>query len=610
MKRRLAALLAALALPDHAAAQVPDPIVVTASRVATPESELARSITVIDAGTLRERGHRTLDEALEPVPGLHVARSGGPGQQTSVFMRGTESNHVLVLLDGMRVGDPSNPGGGFDFASLDLSQVERIEVVRGTNSVLYGSDAIGGTINIITRAAGGPPGAAASVEAGSFDTFNQQAGVHGSAGATGYRLDISHRKTRGYSATSPGLQTPPVDDDGNENWTAWGRLAFAVGPHTQAELFARYEDDDTDIDLGDFASVLEDPDSRLDSRRLYLRGGADQRWGQGSYATRADLGYTRYRRTTHNDGWSEEFDGDKLYLDVKTDYLAFEEHLPSFGATLGREAADTVDTRAHVRTAALYVQDQFRLAAGAFGTVGARLDHHQEFGDFFTFQLAPAYRFDASASTLKASLGSGYRAPSLSELYSASYGNPDLQPERSLGWDAGLVQDFARGSAGVTYFAQDIRDLIGFDASFRPVNEDSAETSGWEAFVDWQCVPELSARLDYTYTHAVDGAGDRLLRRPRHKADLAIRYAPRRNLVFRLTGRYLADMVDVSRADFDIVEMPDYAVVDANAEYRFRPGWVLFARIDNLLDERYEPVNGFQGARLSGYLGVRYDGER
>lgn len=609
-----------------------DPIVVTATRNPTLSDEVSRTLTVIDAHELERRQYRTLGDALGAIPGLHTAPTGGAGQQTSVFVRGTESNHVLVLLNGVEIADPGTPSGTFEFAHLDMHDVERIEIVRGANSVLFGSDAIGGTVNIITKAGGYRPHRQLQFETGSFDTRNLALTGGGSILGARYRLGFNHQKTDGFSVTPARYRAgQPAEDDGHESLSLSGNLDAAVGNVGSVALTARHTDTRTEVDLG----IGEDPDSVLKSSQLFAQARARRSWSD-DLVTELSLGLTDHRRNTTNraDAFSAtvqniDYDARKVKLDVKADYLGLAEHLLSLGLSTEREHAqsdgvsdfggfviiDDMDARA--RTHALYAQDQFDFDNGLFGTIGIRLDYHNSFGRFFTYQIAPAYRLSSAGTTVRASLGRAFKAPALYELFGRQpnnfgglySGNPDLRPERGTAWDLGLQQDFASTRFGITYFRHQLHNLIETRFSFpdsTSVNVARARTQGAEVFLEHEIAPGFRTRIDYTYLEATSGDGLRLLRRPRHTVDLDVSLDVVPDLEISVRGRYVADAIDVSRLTGGRVHNADYAVFYLSADYRITRRLTGFARVDNVFDERYEPVDGFQAARRSAYIGIRY----
>jgi vitamin B12 transporter len=638
-KTTLTAVLLGISYQPIAAATTPE-IVVTATRLPTPVEQVGSTFTVISAEEIKRRQYKSLSEALRYVPGLNVVRSGGPGQQTSVFTRGTNSNHTLVLVDGIEVADPSTPSGTFEFANLTLDDVERIEVVRGPQSTLYGSDAIGGVINVITKKGQGDPKATMILEGGEFGTFNQVAGVSGSTGEIDYRANVSHRYTEGYSVTPSRFRAGnPVDDDGHENWNFSGQFGVFLTDTVEFRMIGRFIDSETEADLGS----TEDSDSKLLSKQWFLRGELNAVLLDGDLESSIALSYADHHRKTRNERQSTlgtiqhtDFEGSKRKLEWKNDYFGFQDHIVTLGmegewekskargrsvfGSLWGDFIITENTEESVHSKALYVQDQLNFSEQFFVTLGVRSDKHEAFDSEVTYRLVPVYLIRESGTRLKASYSTGFKAPSIYELYGVSptnygttySGNPDLKPEKSEGWELGIEQEFSYFPAtlGVTYFKQDVKDLIAteFDAFFNStsVNLDKAEIEGGELFLALPLSEHWDIRFDYTYTDARDGDGDDLLRRPMHKSSLAVTYQPRQGLDLTLAGQHLAGQTDIDRVSGTRVRMDPYTVWDFTAAYALTKQLELFGRIENLGNERYEPANGFEAPRRSAFIGIRY----
>ena len=623
-------------------AQEMDDLVVTATRLATPRGELASSVTVITAGDIKRRQFRSVSQALRSVPGLHVVQAGGPGQQTSVFMRGANSNHTLVLIDGVEATDPSSPAGAVDFSNLWLDNIERIEVVRGPQSTLYGSDAIGGVIHITTRRGEGKLHGTGKLEGGSDNTFNQQVSAAGSGGRVNYSFGVTHVDTDGDSVTPRRLRNGvAAEDDTSENWTTSVRLGMTVSDTLDVTLFGRYIDSETDLDpeLEMFGSgTTEDRDARLDQTEYLLRGEAKAQLLGGLWEATLSTSYSDFDRKNRNDRQlptetltRTRFDGDKLKFELKNDFYPLDTHILTLGLETEKENMDSggfsdfggffvgEETEADARNNAVYVQDQFSYAQRVFATVGMRYDDHDDFGSELTYRIAPVYALRETGTQLKASVGSGFKAPTLFQTdgftpnnFGSFYrGSPDLDPEKSFGWEIGMEQMLwgKRMSFGVTWFKSNIDDLmqVVFDPAFNSTYEniDEADIQGAETFIRVQPLDSLAIHLDYTYTDAEDDdSGERLLRRPKHKLDLDVEFRPISRASINLAVIYVSDYKDISRESSGIVKGDDYAVLDVAADYQLNRQWRLFGRVENATDEHYEPADGFQASDRALLAGV------
>jgi len=625
-----------------ASAQEMDDLVVTATRLATPRGELASSVSVITAEDIQRRQFRNVPQALRSVPGLHVVQTGGAGQQTSVFMRGANSNHTLVLIDGVEVSDPSSPAGAVDFSNLWLDNIERIEIVRGPQSTLYGSDAIGGVIQITTRRGAGKLHGAGKLEGGSDNTVNQQASVAGSTEKVNYSFGLMHTDTDGDSVTPARLRNGvSAEDDNYENWTTSARLGMAVSNTLEVTLFGRYIDSETDLDpeLEMFGfGTTEDRDARLNQTEYLLRGEARAQLLDGFWEATLSTSYTAYDRKNRNDRQSStetltrtSFDGDKLKFELKNDFYPLDAHILTLGLETEKENMDSggfsdfggffvgEETDADARNNAVYVQDQFSYGERIFGTIGMRYDDYDGFGSELTYRVAPVYVYRETNTRLKASVGTGFKAPTLFQTdgftpnnFGSFYrGNPDLDPEESFGWEIGMEQMLwgERLSFGVTWFKSDIDDLmqVVFDPSFNSTYEniDNADIHGAETFIQLRPLESLSLRLDYTYTDAEDNdTGQPLLRRPKHKLDLDVEFQPVSRVSINLAVNYVSDYKDISRETSGIIKGDDYTVLDVAADYQLNKQWRLFGRVENATDEHYEPADGFQASDRGLFAGA------
>jgi len=625
-------------------AQEMDDVVVTATRLATPRGQVASSVTVITAKDIQRRQFRSVSEALRSVPGLHVVQTGSAGQQTSVFMRGANSNHTLVLIDGIEATDPGSPAGAVDFSNLWLDNIERIEIVRGAQSTLYGSDAIGGVIHITTRRGEGDLNGTGKLEGGSDSTFNQQASLGGSGDRMNYSFGVTHIDTDGDSVTPKRLRDgASAEDDNYENWTASARLGMEVTDTLEVNLFGRYIDSETDLDPELFDPVFgggttEDRDAVLDQTEYLLRGEARAQLLDGLWEATLSTSYTNFDRKNRNDRQlptetltRTDFEGDKLKFELKNDFYVADEHTLTLGLETEKENMDATgfsdfggfiigeDTDADARNNAVYAQDQFSYDGRIFGTIGVRHDDHDDFGSETTYRFAPVYVHRETATRVKGSVSTGFKAPTLFQTdgftpnnFGSFYrGNPDLDPEKSFGWEIGFEQPLwdDRINLGVTAFKSNIDDLmqVVFDPSFNSTYEniDEAKIKGAEAFLHVQPLESLIVRLDYTYTDAEDDdTGDKLLRRPTHKMDLDVELRPIANASISFAVNYVNDYKDISRETSGIIDGDDYAVLDIAADYDLNKQWRIFGRVENVTDEHYEPADGFQAPDRGVFAGA------
>lgn len=634
-------------------------IVVTASRSGdgVPTSLLGSSVTVIDSEALAERQVRVVSDVLRDVPGVAVSRTGGIGGQTQVRVRGSESNHVLVFIDGIKASDPY--AGEYDFGNLIADEAARVEVLRGQQSALYGSDAIGGVISYTTLSGRDAPGVSARVEGGSFGTIAAATRAAGVAGDQfDYAVSTSYLTTDGFATARAGSR-----DLGSESFGSSFKLNWTPSPQFKLTAVGRYSR--TEADLNDQAigaaspivqgyqtiAAIDTPGSRYENDAFYGFARAelnlfDNAWtnaisGQITDANRDAYnlaGYSygnrgrRYRGTFES---TVRFGSDRVrnHFTFAGDFEREEARNidPTGFAFTGTNRSDTTGFVAQYE---LTVDDA--LAIGA----SARIDDYSRFDGAATYRATASYLLP-SGTRLHAAYGTGIKAPTLTELFGFSdglyIGNPDLQPERSDGWEAGVEQLFLDGAAkvGATYFDNRFRDQI--ENAFVEVNGEFLSTSrnsafradqrGVEAYANLQ-VGDVRVDAAYTYLDApqtilavagprpADGSFQpavpielQAARRPENTASLNVTYAPEAlPLNVTATVRYNGEMRDYAfNSSFQrlLVDLDDFVLVNLNASFDLTPNVQLFGRVENLLDQQYEEVFTFATSGINAFGGVR-----
>jgi len=618
-------LLAAGLLASNAFAQDTEieSVVVTATRTPTPEAQVASSITIVTAADIAAMQAQTLPDALQDVPGLNVVQTGGPGEQTSVFMRGTDSNHVKVLVDGIDVGDPSSPNGAFDFGQFLTPDIQRIEVLRGPQSGLYGSDAIGGVINIITKSGSGPAQFTADVEGGSFDTFNQSGGVSGSTGPFHYTANIEHFYSGATPVTPPDLLAPGEArlDDSYDNVSGSTKLGYDVADNFDLGLVARYTNTQLlftgdNFNVPPFTGVPDSTHDQTDTLQYYTRGFGHLVLFDGFFEQTLGAAYSSISSTDFSpDGpTTSYYSGDRVKLDWQGNLKFSSDEMLVLGAEFNRDEI-RLPVSAGTTTGSGYAELQSSFGANLFDTISIRYDDNQQFGSAVTWRVAPAYLIAATGTKLKASIGTGFKAPTLSQMFEnfpsfGFFGNPDLRPETSLGYDFGFEQALLddRVQFGATYFRNNIRNLIDDNATFTSyANVGRAETDGVESYVSYRPVEGLTLRADYTFTEANDEIlHQELLRRPKNKVSLDAKWQATRDLSFDASLLYVGPWLDATR-DSVIPEetAPGYATANIAASYDLTDQFTLYGRVDNLFDEQYQDPVGFLHPSRGFYAGIK-----
>jgi vitamin B12 transporter len=625
------AALIALAAPAWAQSAVDDEnVVVSATRIPMPVSQVASSVTVITAADIEARQQRSLPDVLRELPGVNIVQTGGAGGQTSIFLRGSNPNHTKVLLDGIDLADPATPSGAADISKLLAGDMAKVEVLRGPQGALYGSDAIGGVINIITKKGDGPLALSAGAEGGSFDSFNQWGSASGSEGGLHYAATIQHDHA-GSTPVTP-LNLLPLgqrrNDDFYDNVTATTKLGYDVTDNFDLGLVGRYTNSLSKI-TGDafnfvtFASFPSPTRTRIETLQYQTRGTAHLVLWDGRFDQTLGVAYGHSISATQDpDNGDSRQIGDRVKLDWQGNIRVMDGQTVVLGAETARDALHPglsfgfpSPLSRGITTNAGFAELVSDFGNGLYNSISVRYDDNSRFGDKTTWRIAPAWVIESTGTKLKASAGSGFKAPALQQLYGTFGGNANLKPETSFGYDVGVEQSFplfgkdGAVTGGITWFQNNIRNLIvsGPAPAFQLMNVGRARTDGVESFIAWKALDSLTLRADYTYTDALD-AGTRLalLRRPRHKASVGADWQATDDLSLDATLLYVGPQIDGNR-DFSIprLKMPDYVTVNLAASYRLTEQWSLFGRIENLTDTDYQSPDGFLRPRIGAYGGIK-----
>ncbi|MGH7014521.1 MAG: TonB-dependent receptor plug domain-containing protein [Stellaceae bacterium] len=610
------------------------PIVVTPTLFPTPAAEIGSDVTVITADDIARKQANDLPSILRDVPGLFVEQSS-PGNIAELSIRGTDANHTKFLVDGIDISDPSQPSGTFDISQIPTSDIERIEVLRGPQSGLYGSDAIGGVVNIITKQGSGPLRADSSIEGGSFGTFNQSAGVSGAAGRANYAFNFDHLHYSDLPEVPSNLLAPGETAIGD----AFGERAYStklgadLTDDLNVGLVARYYDSLLRNTGDDNFAPFTTPDptqSLQDERAGFARGSATLKSFGGALEDEFGLAYTRYHRVNVTpDGGAFGIytsDGDRTKADWRGTLHLGQDRTAVLGAEDEEDRLiEGQPLNATVNDAAGYAEFHTLIVENLYGNVVGRLDSNNRFGKAATWRVAPAYLVAATDTQLKVSYGTGFKAPSLEQLFVSSpnfnfFANPNLKPEKSSGYDAGFEQPLfdKRLSFGATYFHNHIRNLIEQPAgSDMDLNIAAATTYGVESFVAVTPIERVTLRADYTYTQAASDSpvvnssgtvvGDALIRRPKHKVSIDGTWTPTDPLSLTAEWLYIGARFDNNR-DFSNplpLHVNSYNTINLNASYRLTDYATVFGRINNLLDRHYQDPTGFLAPTLGVFAGVR-----
>ena len=643
-----ATAVAALLAPIAASAQqvgeeddvvLLDRIVISAGRTPIEERKSGRAYSIIEGEQLERSQSRHVADALRQVPGFHVSRTGSFGGLTQIRVRGAEGNHVLVLIDGVEVSETSQ--GEFDFGSLQATDIERIEVLRGPQSALYGSDALAGVVNIITKS-----GTRNSTEAG----FQAEYGSDNTRLVSGYlrggtdnfdgSIAVSRRVTDGFNISDFGNEK-----DGDENLTLNGRFNWDLTPEFSIDGTLRFVDRLSDGDAQDFAipatptqGLVIDTRDQTGTRELagsigFTASTPDDSWTHRARFSVTDVKRERFQNGAPSSGGNEGARYKAFYqLTHRLEDVDGNQHSVTAGYEWERETFNNIrplSSFGNPSQLATKERDQQSLVGeyrGEFGdqfylTLGARQDFNDQFQDAFTFSAAAAWAIPDTDTRLHASVGTGIKNPTFTEQFgfvpNRFTGNPNLAPEESFGWDIGIEQSFLGGDLimDVTYFNQDLENEITtiFPAPTfigTPINQTGvSEREGLEVALTARLNPELSISGNYTYLEASNPDGSVEVRRPRHSGSVRFDYVSA-DIPFNAFAEVVfnGDMQDlefINATPQTQVTLDSYTLVNIGAGYEFTENLELYGRVENLFDEDYEEVFGFNTQGVTTFVGIK-----
>lgn len=617
--------LAAIAFPALAHASE-DEIVVTAGREVRQLSQIGQSVSVIGEEEIVTRQSVSVLDALRTVPGLSFTRSGGPGTAASVFLRGGESAQTVALIDGVKLNDPASPQGGFDFGNLLIGNIERIELVRGPQSLVWGSQAIGGVINFITRTPTQDVQSHLRAEYGWRDSANVVGNVSGTLGRVQSSLGAGIFRSDGLSAFSAARGGQELD--GYRNFGANAKFQLELLSDVALDLRGYYSNGRTEIDgfaPPDF--VFGDTPEASTTRELVAYSGLKAALWNGRFSNRLGAAYTLTDRQNIDPDGLPRITFASAGENIRLEYQGGLKLLPGLEASFG---AETERSRfasesfggplaiAQVRITGVYAQFLAEPIRGLSLSGGVRQDDHSQFAGVTSFAASGAYSPNAGASVIRFSFGEGFRAPSLFELFS-DFGNPGLLPETSRGWDGGLAQALLGGrlKLNATLFRRESFQQIQFISCFgslaaicvnRPFgvydNARRTRAQGVELEAEFSPGARLVLRANYSYLDAIArDTGLRLARRPAHSANASLDYSWPFGLAAGASLSYVGPRFD-DGANSQIVA--GYVLIDVRASYRLRQHLEIYGRIENLAQDEYETVFQFGSPRRGAFVGLRW----
>ena len=615
--------LACLAAPSFA--DEADQIVVTATRSEQPLSQVGASVTVIDAEKIKTRQSVAVVDLLRTVPGVTFSRNGGIGTTTSVNIRGAESDQTVALIDGVKINDPSTPGGGFNFGNMLTDNIARIEVVRGAQSVLWGSQAIGGVINMITAEPGERIAANASAEYGWRDSGKLVGNISGKSGPVAASVGGGYYRTDGISTFSEARGGK--ERDGYRHYGANAKVKVTLSDAISVDLRGWYSDGKTGIDgFPPPTFTFGDTDETARTKEFIGYAGLNVALFDGRLRNRLAYALTDTRRqnldftsgapfeTFNAKGRNERFEyqgvfdiveGWKAIFGAETEKASFRSS--SYGGPFATASA---------RIDSIYGQLNAIPVTGLSLAVGLRRDDHDSFGGKTTFAANGVYSPNGGNTSLRASYGEGFKTPSLYQLFS-EYGNSRLKPESSHGWDVGIAQKLLDGriEAGATWFQRDTGNQIIFIncpaltgiCAGRPFgtydNVTRGRAEGIELSLNLRPTDALTVETNYSWVKAQNRmTGLDLPRRPRHSLNSAIDYQWAFGLKTGATITHVGSSFDNLA---NTRKLAGYVLVDLRASYPVTKGIEIYGRIENLFDEHYETTYRYGSPGRAAFAGVR-----
>lgn len=633
-----AALLCAASAPaqsDSSQKATLEAVIVTANKIPQKQSQTGKVVTVITKEQLQEQQAKTMAQILNEQAGITInAAHNTLGSNPSVFMRGAPNGRTLILMDGMPVYDPSLISNEFDLNFISPGMVDRVEIARGAQSTLYGSDAIGGVINIITTPANlqKPLGAELGASYGSFGTFRGHTNVYGKKGRVDYQVRYNKVLSEGFSAARDRDNTGLFDNDGFNKDALQARVGVQASEALKLSAFVNRSVYKADIDAGAFQ---DDRDFTNDTRTTMA--GLVTEWKQPGYQMRLQYmhsimdrnivndslhapGFTRYsndayKARAHFAEWYGNFTlsrhlqllagADFRQSSMNNDFISISSFGP-FTSTF----RDTSLYMASGYASLLYEKKNLNIEAGS------RINVHERYGSNATYTFNPSYKVNEQWRVF-GSLASGFKAPTLFQLYS-SFGNTNLKAEKSLNYEAGAAYTKKQGQAQVVFFHRDITDGLDFDnVNFTYFNAARQIVWGMELEGSVQLGKKIQLRGNYTLLGAEDRVQSRLttkdtsytylLRRPKHQANVMLRYQPTSQLTLQVNALYVGERLDVGGFRVADVSLDAYTLLNCMIQYKATKNITLFADGQNILNKTFFDLNGFNsmGRNLQGGLRVQ-----
>ncbi len=604
-------------------------VVISAYKSGIPHGQ-SSSVSIITSKDIEQGGYRFVADVLQTVPGLTLVQNSTLGGTASVFIRGAKTGNTVVLIDGVKVLDPSTIERTFDFGTLTTDSIERIEIIKGPQSVLYGSDATGGIINIVTKRGQSTPKATLSLYGGSYYTTQLSGNVSAGDSTFNYSLTAGQVSAKGYSrAAKPSTATTPFDNDGFYQRYAMGK--FGITPLQRLTIDAGFSVKETDLALDDYA--LTDDANSYENRKevsgyTQIEHTIATFWKQSVSAHLSKTIRTYDDFDDDGSGFSDfgadnQYSGTIAHAEWLHTLSVYNFNTLTAGISYEKEYSKVEDYAASSKlkndnsVIGVFVQDHVNAGNIFYLTAGVRADKNQLFGWQKSYTVSPAIVMPVVKTKLKGNWGKGYKTPSLYQIYGDGGNfvaqNKDLQPEENTGYDAGIEQPiFNVLTLSVMYFSNNYRNMIDYDSSSgqgKYINIGRVSTKGWESSLSINPFKALTLSGGYTYCKAIDeSTNTQLLRRPKHQGHGSVNVHIDKfdiSLIGTYVGKRLDTYYDSSTFTNVKLSLKGYFTADVAAQYALTPQLTLHAKAENITNKKYQQVYGYNTPQRSIYIGAK-----
>lgn len=603
-------------------------VLVTAERLPVTLKRSSTSVTLITQEDIQRSGAQSVSDLLRGEVGVDVVQSGGLGGNAAVFLRGANSEHTLVIVDGVPANDPISPTRTFDFANFNIDNIDRIEILRGPQSVSYGSDALGGVIKIYTKRGCGAPSGSVSAEGGSFGTFIERGDVSGGDESFAYSVGVSRLDTDGFSAADK--KDGNSEKDGREATSFSSLVETNPTDEFSAKAIVRYSNARNELDnFG--GSFGDDPNRVLFDNQLLLRGESSIKSIPSVLSHTLGVSFTDQWYSDDNgidashtlDSLESNYTGKGAQFDLQNDVTVAKDLVLALGFVNLTEMGSSsyisessfgpytdILNDVSVTSNGYYLNSRYDVIDNMSLSVGGRVDDHSKFGTTETWKAGSVLNLESTK--FSGSVGTGYKAPSIFQLYS-TYGDQSLKEEESFGWDLGIEQEVIKGQLkiGATYFDNDFDNLISFNPeTFKSENIAEASSRGIESFIAFSPDKQMSVDIGYTWSDTEDkSTGLPLLRRARNKAKIRGTYKPidKMRVSLELLGQGKRADNDFSAFPTARTDLAGYVTCNVGISYEVQENVELYARLENIFDKNYQEVLGYGTSGAAAYGGVRYN---